>query len=274
MANKHRKTPVTEVWTEEEINELLTKNERPTSHIYVALDSDILRSLAFADMLIYKKQDILTNPDAQKDLIIREHGPEIIKLLNMAKKDEIRFFIPRTVFGESRDSKSLKSFMARKCYFVDPRSKEYRRYKDRSSTLASAYCQSYCDNYGNWQDAPMAATYNEAAGKKVPKNDAFIMAQATVAGCHFMLTNNRKDFVFNKKIDDGPTKTRQRGIININIRHGYFTYDDYSNTPITTRPVDLGLLVNILEAHKDGYLQANDENMRLGKEIDLSDVLG
>lgn len=274
MANKHKKSHLTDVWTQEELNDFLKNAQKPTSHIYVALDSDILRSLAFADMLIYKKENILKNPDAQKDLIIREHGEEIIKLLDMAKKDEIRFFIPRTVFGESRDSKSLKSFMSRKCYFVDPESKEYRHYKEKSSALASSYCQSYWDNYGNWQEAPMAATYNEAAGKKVPKNDAYIMAQATVAGCHFMLTNNRKDFVFNKKVDEGAAKTRQRGIININIKHGYFNYDEANSTSVTTRPVDISLLVNILESHKDGYLLANDENMRLGKEIDLSDVLG
>lgn len=269
MANKSSIIVPQEDLPQDLINEMKQKNER---HIYIALDSDVLRSLTWASNMIYKGVDICTNEQAQKDPFISKNAEQIKELLEMANKDEVRFFISRTVFNENRHIDSVKAFMKYNCHFPDPKSKEYQSSRARSKTLAEAYCDPYYSKIdGESRPAPMTKAYSEYNGCCTPENDAYVMAQATVAGCYCVLTNNVQHFIINKRCDsEYYEKTRLKGIIEINKLMGYSYKLSGSNFELTTKPVSLKSLMNTIKKYSDksNYLTAEDRKFKQGKEID------
>lgn len=249
------------------INEMKQKNER---HIYIALDSDVLRSLTWASNMIYKGVDFCTDEQAQKNPFISKNADQIKELLEMANKDEVRFFISRTVFNENRHIDSVKAFMKYNCHFPDPKSKEYQSSRAKANALAKAYCEPFKVD-GKSYPAPMTKAYSEYNGGCIPENDAFIMAQATVAGCYCVLTNNAQHFIINKRCDsEYYEKTRLEGIIAVNKSMGYSHKLPDSNFELTTKPVALKSLMNTIKKYSDksNYLTAEDRKFKQGKEID------
>lgn len=249
------------------------QNEAKTSHIYVALDSDVFRSLAWAESILINRGD-LNDDRARSDPFIARNADSIVKLLYLAQIGKVRFYITRTVYHENKHllknkNNPIFNFAKNMCYFPDVTSKEYITCIGRSRVLAQTYCEP-----SSSRPAPMKSTYSEYCSSYIPENDAYIMAQVTVAGCYCLLTNNARDYLFNEKIDDETKKSRKSAIIDINHELGYGTYSLDGKVFLTTKPTTITSLIKTLEKYSDldAYLAANDTLFKRANEIDLGKI--
>lgn len=247
--------------------------EKGSSHIYISLDSDVLRSLAWVECLLHEGQSL--EEAKEKDSYIRKYSNQIVKLLNFARKDKVRFYITKTVYYENRhvlknSTGPIFHFAKNLCYFPDVKSKEYKTMIGRARALADTYC----DSLPNGAPAPMKKTYSAYACAFVPQNDAFVMAESTTAGCDYVLTNNGRDYIFNEKIDTLFENSRRDAILQINRTIGYGRFDKKKNMFISTKPVNIAELVKSLEkpAGDYAYLQADDSKFKRLKEINLNSI--
>lgn len=270
MANKHKKKTQSQITlpTEEELRNLSTKKQ--TEHIYIALDSDVLRAFAWADSMIKQGKRITDDENAKNNYFLCNYANDIQTLLNLAHADKIRFFLPKTVYQESKYLTTIAShplfhFIADLCYCPDVNSKKYKALDIKAGLLAQAYCETIHGEY-----SAMKAAYFEHSKSYNPTNDAYIMAQATIAGCACLLTDNRKDFIFNDKIDKHGSDRRD-AIMKINTDYAYGKYLTGTDKFFVTKPVSISSLMNEIARHPDlkDFLTADDNNFSKACEIDL-----
>jgi len=154
--------------------EQTTEENKSLKHIYVAIDSDILRLLTFANKLLIKNPDIDLRK-ATNDINLQRFGGYIKTVLNSAKKDEIRLLIVNTVYQESCHSKSLTTFMKENCYFPKTNILTHKRYADEVERIAKLYTKPYSFRE-EIHPAPMKEVYIASLQKFAPTNDTYIMA--------------------------------------------------------------------------------------------------
>lgn len=199
----------------------MVNNDIPT----FAIDSDILRSLAFIDLLMEE------NPKLTKeDLKLENKQDQLYKyfgyykrFLKSIKEDKLRIVIVDAIFQESKHSESLVKFIKKYAYFPDINIVNYQTKADQARKLAYSYCQPYEYNNRTYP-APMKFVFIADISQRIPTNDAYAMAQASIEGLSFV-TANGQDFIFNVKQSNKHhnkyTNSRSIGIINKNISHGY-----------------------------------------------------
>lgn len=185
--------------------------------VYFAIDSDVLRTLAYIDKILEsgKYYDFTNSPDP----LLKRWSGYFQRLYYKMKSDEIRLVIVDAVYQESQHSKSLLEFMKHYCYFPKINAVNYQRKSAEARKLADAYCNSY--NVGDKEfPAPMKQVFNAQSNTFSPTNDCFIMAQATIEGI-CLITANGRDFIFDER-SNNENHDRAKGITNINISRGYY----------------------------------------------------
>ena len=215
------------------------------SNQYYAIDSDVLHDLVYVEFLQNKYGFIDKNKIPNK--LIRDNFGYFFSLINMAKNDEIRLLIVPTVFHECEHSKSCVEFMKNYCYMQNVNQFNADRIAQEVDDLAKSYCKSYVYN-GVEFPAPMMNEYSSANRKYVPSNDAYIMAEATIAGAAAVITMNVKHYIKNIRNDDDDN-SRLKGIIRINKIKGYqriFQNEDGVQYPISTVPKALYAIMPII----------------------------
>ncbi len=230
--------------------------------LYVAVDSDALRHLAYLHMLKKKYKYIerhqINDPLLAKDLNY------YIRIYQSLNNDELRLKILEPVFHESKHSQNLLEFMKECCYFPDVNSEKYTAKRKAADELAYAYCESHIYE-GEHYDSPMKKVYMAAVGQEVPTNDSFIMAWSTMERC-CLLTGNKKDFIFNEK-QDSWNKDRLQGICRVNHLMGY--YAEENGNVYTPKPITVPILAGALK-NKDNFKlfdQSENEEMVEGRTI-------
>lgn len=269
MANKHKKKTQSQsvIPTEEELRSFFAK--KPTEHIYIALDSDIIRVFAWADSMIKQGKKITDDENAKTNYFLCNYANETQTLLNLAYDDKIRFFLTKTVYRESKHLTTIAShplyhFITDLCYCPDVNSKEYKESDQKKvQSLADAYCEVVHGEY-----SAMRATYVELSQAYGPTNDAYIMAQATIAGCACLLTDNRRDFIFNDRINKYGSD-RKNAIMSINTKNEYGKY--LNGKFFVTKPVSILSLMNAITLQPDlkNFLTVDDKTLKKASEIDL-----
>ncbi len=209
-------------------------------HIYIAIDSDILRALTNLDLCLEK------NPyyDFEKsdDHFLKRNADYLQTLMKIVRADEIRLLIVNTVYQESKHSPSLCNFIKKYCYFPDINIVNYNDKSAKTEKLANLYCKPY--TYKDKEcPAPMKATYNAFAKSYVPTNDAYIMAEASIEGA-MVLTANKKDFIENVRTRS--KHDRSAGIVQINIQNGYCEKAVGSDFIIVPKPITIGTIGPII----------------------------
>lgn len=197
--------------------------------LYFAIDSDILRSLRFIDLIMESGQryDFANSPDP----LLKKWGGYLRKLYAKMKNDELRLVIVDAVYQESQHSVSLLTFMKNYCYFPKVNLVNYQRKSAEARRLANSYCEPY--EVGDREyAAPMKKVFNATSGAFAPTNDCYIMAQATIEGIS-LITANGRDFIFDDKLGK-ENHDRAKGIMNVNISKGYYTSKQDGFT--TSRP--------------------------------------
>lgn len=229
--------------------------------LYLALDSDILRTITFLEVLKTEHGFIDINKIHNK--VLKDDFNYFIKLLNAINQNEIRPLIVDAVYQESKHSDSLIAFMKKYCYFPNVNAVNYQEKAEKARKLANAYTKpyTYIDRYDGKEkqaQAPMKSVFIADINKYVPTNDCYIMAQATIENCP-LLTGNGKDFIFNQRNEDKYAHERVKGIIDINILNGYYKTNNIGNK-ITTKPVMINTIASILKYENcfESIEQSND----------------
>ena len=229
------------------------KQDRP---LYVAVDSDILRGIAYFGFL--EKEFGKVTIEMVNDHQVRNDFNYYERLFENVKNDKVRLLVVDAVFQESKHSSNLLGFMKDYCYFPNVNAVNYQEKAEKARELAYAYCSPY--KYGGVEySAPMKFVFIADINKNVPTNDTYIMAQATVEGC-CVLTGNKKDFIFDKR-QNCDNKDRLDGICRINKLFGYCEEVGdkvYTSKPITLVEINKKLKIN----GKFGILNQNDDKIK------------
>lgn len=207
-------------------------NPLNSKHLYVALDADVLRALA--TVAPYYMRGIHYDYERSNDPIVRNCAGYLFKLLerSVATTDELRLLVTTSVFYEVRHKREVVNFINDYCYIPKQNNlldQEYMVKKQKIKDLAYAYCGAG-KPYDPYNPPPMDMKYMAEIGSYCPTNDCYIMAEATVENA-ILVTNNRKDFIYNKNIPDDES-SRLMGIISTNAQFGYVDESGYSPRPI------------------------------------------
>ena len=116
-------------------------NEKSKKPIYIAIDSDILRSLTLLDIL--KKKYGKIEVEKIKDANLKRDFNYFIRLYNCVVHDEIRLLIVDAVYQESKHSPSLVEFMKEYCYFPNVNAANYQEKAEEARKLAYSYTEPY-----------------------------------------------------------------------------------------------------------------------------------
>lgn len=203
------------------------KNQTPC----VAFDADVLRMLSAMHACLKKYPNYDFNKF--KDDFIKRNHQDLLMLLNLIKTDQLHVFIGNTVFQQVKHRQEVCEFIKLYCYFPKLNVLTFNELLEKADDLASQYCSHYLFK-GEKKYPPMDLNYSPISRKQAPSDDAYIMAEASIAGCMF-ITNNGKHFIFreNRK---GDKNSRALGIITINKANHYCEELDNGET-ITPKPV-------------------------------------
>ena len=187
---------------------------------YIAVDSDIIRALAFADILI--NSDHYVDFRKVSDPHIRNYSGYLKKMLRYMHEDKLRIVILNSVYQENKHSPALVNFIIENCYVPSITFENYNKVAQTVQKLAKKYCEPYFDKKsGTYLEPPMIASFDANVQAVAPTNDSYHMAEATLAGVSFV-TINGKHFVFNEKEEDKTHNLRSKGIQQINLNEGYY----------------------------------------------------
>lgn len=203
------------------------------SKIYIALDSDVLRSISYIYYLRKNveiiDQNLLPEP-------IKRFSGYLLRILTLSDHGRIEFVILDTVWQENKFFQQVIDFIKEKdCVFADYTGNNRLKKKRIARELAIQYCKPFTTPDGIEHSAPMQEKYDPNIDNFAPTADCYIMAEATIEGL-CVLTNNGKDFVFNpneqsktRKQDEQGSKKfsndRSFGISYINQQNGYIFTD-------------------------------------------------
>ncbi len=201
---------------------------------FVAVDSNVLRILAFMN----KRYEEFDNGkfvfEKSKDCLIQKYGKYFLDILrhmkNENEKERLNILILDYVYMENKHIPLVNEFIKNNCYVSKKFLAGEEKYRARVNHLARAYCKPYKKKMKDeLRPAPMQSVYNAYANKDIPSNDAYIMAQATLEGV-LLVTANGKDFTFNIRNQDNTDEEyvndRTEGIVDINMMLGYCEKSD------------------------------------------------
>lgn len=229
---------------------------------YVAVDSDILRRLAYLDLLKNKNNNYVERSQINDDILVKDFN-YFLRMLNHIQEGNVKLVIVDAVYQESKHSANLLKFMNTYCYFPNVNAKNYQDKMEKARVLAHAYCQPYIYE-GKEYCAPMKFVYVADIKKYVPTNDAYIMAQATVEDC-CLLTGNKQDFIFNKKDGIG-NRSRLIGICRINEMFGY--YETRADGVFMSKPLTLSKMMGLLRSKEEfGIMNQSQDKVQGGMTL-------
>lgn len=206
---------------------------KPGETLYVAVDSDFLRELA------YFMLSELSDDEKQKNhKNVANNFNELKYFRSLIEQGILKIIIPTTVYQECKNSSGCEEFIKR--YGIIPKidHNNFKAYATDMTNLAYAYCFEEVDINGRKMTA-MHPQYVASVGKVVPTNDAFIMAEATMLGL-CLITLNEKDFIQTMYNRVGARKGEfddfndiVQAITTINKNYGY-VYDSRFNSNLYT----------------------------------------
>ena len=238
--------------------------QKNNNTISVALDSDVLRNIAFIHSLNCKGLSLRY----YKNDVLKKYYHKLTTVYENILQGKIKPVIVTTIFHENKHITDCINFMKELCWF-SPVDEDKLKEIDE---LANCYCEPYMVE-GKVYSAPMQKVYSSYAGKLVPKNDAYIMAEATVENVS-LLTLNGKDFVFNARNQNYYTEwfnDRTAGIVQINKQHDYFEEAKFDNKQIVPHAFHINQFVSLLERQLLLISSPNNKNLMPGNEVDFDE---
>lgn len=206
---------------------------KPGETLYVAVDSDFLRELA------YFMLSELSDEEKQKTRkSVANNFNELKYFRSLIEQGILKIIVPTTVYQECKNISGCEEFIKR--YGIIPKidHNNFKSYATDMTNLAYAYCFDEVDINGRKMTA-MHPQYVASVGKVVPTNDAFIMAEATMLGL-CLITLNEKDFIQTMYNRVGARKGEfddfndiVQAITTINKNYGY-VYDSRFNSNLYT----------------------------------------
>lgn len=215
--------------------------------VKIALDSDILRNLAYFCNASNRTHRLMNNQHVYHNL------DDYYYLLNCYNNGLIEFRIGKVVYKEIKHLQDILDFIHQfKIKNIDAPEEQVK-------VMAEAYCNSYYDANRVKHNAPMHKKYVAADNEYKPSNDAYIMAEATIGSC-YLLTNNSRDFI---RYSDNPEEhLRVDGIKIINKQFKFCRLR--GNKVFIPQPTTLSHLVKFLK----NYTEVKFSNKQITTEED------
>jgi len=211
--------------------------------IYLAIDSDILRGLAF----VARGKNI---GQVDKNCNLIKYFQNDLKMIKkFAAESKIKLVITETVYGECKENPAIKNFMESD-YFIIAKID-----RDIVHEIATAYTLPVVLDDGMEIKKPMESHYDAALGRTAPTNDCYIMAEASVLGID-LLTFNYRDFMM---YNDKPS-LRVAAITKINSEFG-LVFNNVNGEKSIPRPLKIDQCVDNIRHTK--FLLATDAEERM-----------
>lgn len=166
---------------------------------------------------------------------------DVHNLLQSVKSGDVQLCITKTVFNELNLERHLttKSFVEKYIHIVTIPDELARTFAIRRTKLAREYVEKNA----------MDDEYSAKEEERVPSNDAYIMAEATIVGLT-LITHNEKDFLFrNISTKDWD---RVKLIAKINAERNYLFPSNMSGTALAPQPINLSSFGANYKHLKDG----------------------
>ena len=234
-------------------------------HIYLAVDSNILRALT---VLYFQDQNRNAKLDKIDWRLIKNYGGALNEFLRKINEDEFRMLIVSTAFEEVQHLPDIVEFILDKGYFPKRDITNFVSKSADAEELATRYCKEfYVDDFGKKIPPPMVLHYDPFLKSQKPSKDAVIMAEASIEGA-CILTNDQ-DFVSvkNDRVQHGNCY-RANGIILLNQKY----LKDYRD--FTPRPFDLDYFVKNYLFSPTSYwpfLHLKDRTKTCGRETAIAE---
>ena len=226
------------------------------NNIFIALDSDVLRSLAELDELLENNPKF--NTKNAHDFFIRENGNYMKKMLNLIKSGNLSIFVGSAIYREVKHRPECEEFIKKYCYMPKMNASNFAELVTESDNLAFKYCTQKYVHEDKEYYPPMDLHYSAYLKRDVPSNDAYAMAEATMVGCIF-ITNNGQDFIF-RKYEKADKDSRLVGITILNTQEGYYSASE-DGSQIVPRPMEFYRFIPLLRKGLDNlHLPNVDED--------------
>lgn len=220
-------------------------NKTLSLSMYISLDADVLRQLAFLDVIMSESTGFV---DFQKigDDVFKENSGFLFYLYNEIAKNpdsKIKLLVTETPYREVKHFPACLNFIKNYCYAPSINMMNVAEKNDEAVKLSAAYCFGYTDEKQGIAYDPSMKTFLNNDGKTRVSRDARNMAEATREGAIF-ITLNGQDYVFDRSVD-GKNNARRQKTVAINKALGYGQIvDGYDITP---RPFIVNEIVPILK---------------------------
>ena len=183
---------------------------------YLAVDPNVLRILAFVDLLAQEHEYI--DVDKIKNDQLRKDFNYYKRLYDCIVTDHIRIVLLEHVYRVSKHSETLMNFIKKYCYCSNYNSKNYEEKTNKMLELSKAYCCEYVLR-DEIHPAPINLNGLSTHQKEYQMKNALMMAQATIEGCMFLTTH--ENLIINKRSSQN-NRENAVGIFNINMLNGYY----------------------------------------------------
>lgn len=243
-------------------------NNKLSLSMYFSLDADVLRQLAFLDVIMSESTGFVDFKKIGND-VFRENSGYLFYIYNEIAKNpnsNIKLFVTETPYREVKSFPSCLNFIKKYCYTPNMNIMNVTEKNDEAVKLARAYCLGYTDEAQGVVYVPSMKTFLSNEGETRISRDARNMAEATREGAIF-ITLNGQDYVFDKSLDDKNTIRRDNTIaINKALGYGQIV-DGYDITP---RPFIVNEIVPTLKHNNRNALKlafADDKTKIKASEI-------
>ena len=184
------------------------ENERNELRTYFALDTRVIKDLAY--IFNNKLHGIKIDIGAIKNKKLSDNFNYLVQLLNLARWDEIRFLVTKTVYEECKGKPHLKNFLEKLCYIYFPKDEEL------TQNLAKAY---FC-NY-EFDGTSYTAPFDTSINTKLAYAKALKMAEATQAEAACFIVYDNDFYIRNNALNVDFDHSRKKRVQHVNQLCGF-----------------------------------------------------
>ena len=226
--------------------------------VAIAFDSNLLSYLSVVSEIV--DNDLTLDPEKTNPYVYQNYK-RLATIYNAINNGDIIPVVTKTVYCETLNISKIQRFIKIFCKspVYDTMAQSITS-EHKVKSLAVKYTEPYVDDKGRKRSAPFEKLYDaETDNFRIP-NDAYNMAEATVAGVLFA-TANSKHFIKAKKSD---VNDIAYGIMNINVANGYNQDGEYG----IPRPIGVHDLARFCMSAEG--VKGPDPTVRLAETIDIS----
>ena len=248
---------------------MMEEQESKNLSMYMALDADVLRDLAFLDIAHSENQSVESILSGADDVFANNYYylEALYNKVVINPTSEFKLLVNETAWREIKHFPHVREFIKKYCYVPKLNIFNVAEKNDEAADLANAYCFGYEDRETGRRIAPAMEPYAKDGYLRISR-DARNMAEATRESAIFV-TMNAQDYVFDKHWPMG-NKVRKTRIMLINEANNYVKV--INGKKYIPQPFPLHVMGNLLMQNERplDFIVADDDFKIKASEEDLS----